>query len=274
LLEDESVADSIRWTPSGDTFVVKDANNFARFVLPKYFKHNNFSSFVRQLNKYDFHKVKGTEHGRVYGDQAWEFHHPNFQLQHRSLLDGIKRKASIAKARRSSAPNPAAQVASLERFQSIMADYAKEMAANYIAIVDSIAAVRRAVMAQEQVTGHGWSQPPRVLIVEDDVVSRRISTKILQGTGCSFDVAVDGVEAVERMSCGNKYDVVLMNIILPNLDGIAATTKIREFDQSTPIISVTSNATPTDRISYLAKGITDMLPKPFDKQSLVGMIGR
>ncbi|RKO93299.1 HSF-type DNA-binding-domain-containing protein, partial [Blyttiomyces helicus] len=92
VLEDDTCIDSVCWTPSGETFVVKDPSNFARFVLPKHFKHNNFASFVRQLNKYDFHKIKSTDENKVYGDQAWEFHHPNFQLHNRSLLDGIKRK--------------------------------------------------------------------------------------------------------------------------------------------------------------------------------------
>eukprot|EP00833_Pecoramyces_ruminatium_P006195 jgi/Orpsp1_1/1180227/evm.model.c7180000072571.1 len=58
LLEDQSYKSIISWGDNGDSFVVKDATEFSRNVLPKHFKHNNFASFVRQLNKYDFHKVK------------------------------------------------------------------------------------------------------------------------------------------------------------------------------------------------------------------------
>lgn len=59
LLEDDSYPDIVSWGPRGDCFVVKDMNAFTTTVLPRMFKHSNFASFVRQLNKYDFHKVRG-----------------------------------------------------------------------------------------------------------------------------------------------------------------------------------------------------------------------
>ena len=57
MLEDTSFADVVSWGPQGDCFVVKDMNEFTKTILPRMFKHSNFASFVRQLNKYDFHKV-------------------------------------------------------------------------------------------------------------------------------------------------------------------------------------------------------------------------
>lgn len=55
----------------------------------------------------------------------------------------------------------------------------------------------------------GWSVPPRVLLVDDDSIFRRLSTRLLQVAGCTIDVAVDGVEAVKKLGSG-KYDLVLM----------------------------------------------------------------
>lgn len=55
-----------------------------------------------------------------------------------------------------------------------------------------------------------WSVPPKVLLVDDDSTCRKLSSKLLQVFGCSFDVAVDGLDAVNRMGVGNKYDIVLM----------------------------------------------------------------
>ena len=58
MLEDTSWAHVVSWGPHGDCFVVKDMNEFTKSILPRMFKHSNFASFVRQLNKYDFHKVR------------------------------------------------------------------------------------------------------------------------------------------------------------------------------------------------------------------------
>ncbi len=57
MLEDTSFSNVVSWGPQGDCFVVKDMNEFTKSILPRMFKHSNFASFVRQLNKYDFHKV-------------------------------------------------------------------------------------------------------------------------------------------------------------------------------------------------------------------------
>ena len=61
MLEDTSYANVVSWTPRGDAFVVKDMNEFSLTILPRTFKHSNFASFVRQLNKYDFHKIKNSD---------------------------------------------------------------------------------------------------------------------------------------------------------------------------------------------------------------------
>ncbi|EEB92942.1 hypothetical protein MPER_08472, partial [Moniliophthora perniciosa FA553] len=61
MLEDKSFQHVVCWGPAGDCFVVKDMNEFTKSILPRLFKHSNFASFVRQLNKYDFHKVKNTD---------------------------------------------------------------------------------------------------------------------------------------------------------------------------------------------------------------------
>ncbi|BAE57549.1 unnamed protein product [Aspergillus oryzae RIB40] len=58
MLEDPSYAEIVRWGDEGDSFVVLECEKFTKTILPKHFKHSNFASFVRQLNKYDFHKVR------------------------------------------------------------------------------------------------------------------------------------------------------------------------------------------------------------------------
>ena len=85
MLEDESAHPILSWTPNGESIVVHQPEAFAQQLLPLYFKHNNFSSFVRHLNTYGFNKVD---------PDAWVFGHPDFKRGAKSSLHLIQRKSS------------------------------------------------------------------------------------------------------------------------------------------------------------------------------------
>ncbi|KAH8549551.1 HSF-type DNA-binding-domain-containing protein [Umbelopsis sp. PMI_123] len=92
IVGDEEIQHLISWSKEGDVFSVKNPTEFARTILPQYFKHNNWQSFVRQLNMYGFHKVNDVFHTLTNEQQLWEFAHECFRRGQPELLQKIKRK--------------------------------------------------------------------------------------------------------------------------------------------------------------------------------------
>src|SRR3954467_2771868 len=108
---------------------------------------------------------------------------------------------------------------------------------------------------------NGYS--PRVLVVEDNVINQRIAARLLQNLGCTVDVVANGREAVEMIN-GISYDMVLMDVQMPEMDGFAATGEVRKGGPhaQVPIVAMTANAMAGDRERCLAAGMNDYLSKP------------
>ncbi|KAH9170448.1 hypothetical protein EDB89DRAFT_1307189 [Lactarius sanguifluus] len=97
LVNASSTDELIRWADTGDSFFVFEHERFANDVLPRFFKHRNFSSFVRQLNMYGFHKIPHLQQGVLKSDtetEFWNFEHPNFHHGQPDLLCLVTRKNS------------------------------------------------------------------------------------------------------------------------------------------------------------------------------------
>ncbi|KIW05589.1 hypothetical protein, variant 1 [Verruconis gallopava] len=460
--QDESV---VRWGDNGDSFVVLENEKFTKHILPKHFKHSNFASFVRQLNKYDFHKVRqnNEDSGQSpYGPGAWEFKHPDFKANNKDALDNIRRKAPAprkpgvsnsdelviptqqmdmmngqlvamqqqlqtmqdrnyqletqynillnefmgmtktvlnhdhvlqqvmgylngldAQRRRDSRlvtpfpggnqqdgqTNQAGQQQQAEEEDtpaSPLLNAAKLMSENHVEALinpknleqmnqmsmraangtlttpppelyahmngrpssrsaqhsassstsarfdnldnlvypvgvnngidpmysehihnipytlpvkppesaEATSSAQNSGAAQRKKSTHidpGWIRQPQILLVEDDPTCRRIGGKFLYAFNCAIDNALDGLEAVNKIQSGAKYDLVLMDIIMPNLDGVSACHLIRQFS-STPVIAMTSNIRSDDIEMYFRHGMNDVLPKPFTKEGLLHML--
>lgn len=114
-----------------------------------------------------------------------------------------------------------------------------------------------------------------VLLVEDNIANQKIVTISLGPKVKNIDTAVSGKEALDMFGTSN-YDIILMDIQLPVMDGITVSKKIRELESSTskhtPIIAITANAMIGDKEKCLSAGIDDYLSKPFQPKSLHDMI--
>jgi CheY-like chemotaxis protein len=98
---------------------------------------------------------------------------------------------------------------------------------------------------------------PRVLVAEDNMVNQRIASRLLEKLGCKVDVVANGKEAVE-MIAGIDYDMVLMDVMMPEMDGFKATCEVRRVDRphhKVPIVAMTANAMQGDRERCLEAGI-------------------
>eukprot|EP01037_Dinobryon_pediforme_P031328 gene31328-35769_t len=115
-----------------------------------------------------------------------------------------------------------------------------------------------------------------VLLVEDNPTNRFVAREMLLGFGCLVDEAEDGLEGVEKAEA-KRYDVILMDVAMPQLDGIAATRAIRNSAQArsrnTPIIGLTAHVMQADREALLAAGMQECLFKPLRLRDLAKMLG-
>jgi CheY-like chemotaxis protein len=115
--------------------------------------------------------------------------------------------------------------------------------------------------------------PIRILLAEDNLVNQKLALRVLEKVGYQADLANNGAEALEMMA-QNRYDLILMDVQMPEMDGLEATRRIRA-NPLLPqpiIIAVTANAMQGDREMCLAAGMDDYLTKPFKQESLKAMV--
>jgi CheY-like chemotaxis protein/two-component sensor histidine kinase len=123
--------------------------------------------------------------------------------------------------------------------------------------------------------GNGALEGMRVLVVEDNALNQRVVRELLAMRGASITVADDGAQGVDAVAHAEPmFDVVLMDVQMPVMDGYAATRAIRENLglASLPIIGLTANAFPADREACLSAGMNGHLGKPFEVNALVAQI--
>ena len=111
------------------------------------------------------------------------------------------------------------------------------------------------------------SAPPRILVVDDHPANREVARLMLTAVGCEVVEACDGDEAID-MAATQPFDLILMDVRMPRVDGLAATRAIRATGSGVPILAVTADAMPEDAARCLAAGMDAHLAKPISHHAL------
>jgi CheY-like chemotaxis protein len=112
---------------------------------------------------------------------------------------------------------------------------------------------------------------PRVLVVDDHPVNREVARVMLEAFGCEVAEAVDGVEAVAAVDA-EAFDLILMDVRMPRMDGLDATRAVRAAGARTPIVAMTADAMPEDVARCLASGMDAHMAKPISQAGLLRVL--
>ncbi|HEV3006127.1 MAG TPA: response regulator, partial [Pirellulales bacterium] len=118
--------------------------------------------------------------------------------------------------------------------------------------------------------------PLNILLAEDGVVNQKVATRILERSGHAVTIVTNGAEAVAALRADQTFDLVLMDVQMPEMDGLTATTLVREFERTvgrhTPIVAMTAHAMKGDRERCMAAGMDGYVTKPIRGQELEAAI--
>ncbi|MDA3958549.1 response regulator [Oceanispirochaeta sp.] len=116
----------------------------------------------------------------------------------------------------------------------------------------------------------------KILLVEDDQLNQQVETELLESVDFSVDTAGNGMEALDLFKGENQYNLILMDMQMPKMDGLTATRQIRRLTKGKgiPIIAMTGNAFPEDRLQCLNAGMNDVVLKPIDADNLFQILAQ
>ena len=116
----------------------------------------------------------------------------------------------------------------------------------------------------------------KILLVDDNNLNLKVATKLLERyKATDIDCVDSGFECLDKINNGNKYDVILLDDMMPKMSGIETFEKLKEIDNfNTPVVALTANAITGMREKYLSKGFDDYLAKPIEKNALITVMNR
>jgi signal transduction histidine kinase/ActR/RegA family two-component response regulator len=126
---------------------------------------------------------------------------------------------------------------------------------------------------EDEDTGESSTLEGHVLLVEDNNINQLVTGEMLTNLGLTFDIAEDGRQAVQKVENSPQYDLILMDVQMPVMDGYEATSALREKGfKHIPIIGLSANAMKEDKQNAIEAGMDDYLTKPIKQKSLVALL--
>lgn len=265
ILEDPSNQRIIRWNDDGESFLLIDSLEFTKTTLEQYFKHKNLNSFIRQLNKYDFHKVKSNDDViRRYGEGVWEFKHSLFKRKRKDLLNKITRKKSVVE-RKEEFSDLNVDVAEKSIFlQNQMLNSLKQLSAHFQALTQDIIELKRAIFG-EKCASYTFS----ALVFEESERFKQSIVSLLQKNGFT-PYTVDSVDELNSSLHERKLDLFIISSTIRNYLSILVNVK-----KANPniLIVLTGNSFEKNELIEIQRiGVDDILLKPFNDNSLCKII--
>jgi len=147
----------------------------------------------------------------------------------------------------------------------------------------SVGALGKLPPAEDGSAAAGAAKGKRLLIAEDNEINMEIALVLLEDSGLEIETAIDGLEAVAAVRAavqeGRPFDIVLMDLQMPEMDGYEATSAIRQMEREEglarlPIVAMTANVAPEDVASVHAAGLDAHIGKPIDSQALIATINK
>lgn len=260
--------DIIRWSDSGDSFIILDTIEFAKSILEKYFKHKNFNSFVRQLNKYDFHKIKSTQDVLdKYGINAWQFRHAYFKKNREDLIYRIKRKKGANERRLEIHDFNGDMAEKSVAIQNQVLEAIKGVMKCFESISEEIKELKK-VLLNEKVERSTLKQNS-VLIYEDNLIFKSLISKVMQRSSF-LTHSTYSMQEFDTFLMKYKYDLIIISS--EKKDQRAKIREIRSFD-SEAVIFLTGKYVDRDIwIEFAKLGIDEFVIKPFTEEILVALL--
>ncbi len=145
-----------------------------------------------------------------------------------------------------------------------------------LALGDSALAAKTKKEQNLSIAGTLHAVHARVLLVDDNATNRKVASQILMKAGCEVLMASSGQEAINVLQKDSNFDLVLMDIQMPEMDGMETTRRLKVLNLASlpPIVAMTAYAMKEDRERFLAAGMDDYLAKPIRAQQIIAMVSR